>query len=173
MEDASEGPKPAEASKTVVPLIHYSPKFYKKVCEAYMEGLMWVMAYYYQGCQSWQWYYPYNYSPFACDMVKYVDKSFHPVFVLGRPFRPFEQLMGVLPAASRHCLPECMQSLMTDPSSPIIESTPRGCSLSTRMHSSSDTCCLNLLIFLNITYSFSMPFSSQHLTTWYLRFAFI
>lgn len=46
---------------------------------------------------SWQWYYPYHFAPFAADFldVEHMDIKFN----LGQPFKPFEQLMSVFPAA--------------------------------------------------------------------------
>lgn len=46
-------------------------------------------------------------------------------FKLGQPFRPFEQLMGVLPDRSKAIVPEVYWPLMTDPRSPIIDFYPR------------------------------------------------
>ena len=46
-------------------------------------------------------------------------------FKLGQPFRPFEQLMGVLPDRSKSIVPEVYWPLMTDATSPIVDFYPR------------------------------------------------
>ena len=96
--------------------------FRRKVAHAYAEGLAWVLLYYFQGCPSWTWYYPYHYAPFAADFVDLDTLNIQ--FEKGIPFRPFEQLMGVLPAASKHAIPEPFQDLMTNPDSEIIDFYP-------------------------------------------------
>ncbi|KAI9835377.1 MAG: 5'-3' exoribonuclease 2 [Thelocarpon superellum] len=97
-------------------------EFRHRVARAYVEGLAWVLLYYFQGCPSWTWYYPYHYAPFAADFVDLGSMSLS--FDQGVPFKPFEQLMGVMPAASRHTLPSAFHELMTSEDSEIIDFYP-------------------------------------------------
>ncbi len=96
--------------------------FRKQVAHAYVEGLAWVLQYYFQGCPSWEWYYPYHYAPFAADFKEISEANV--TFEKGIISRPFEQLMSVLPAASRDNLPDVFHSLMTNPDSEIIDFYP-------------------------------------------------
>jgi 5'-3' exoribonuclease 2 len=98
--------------------------FRHKVARDYAEGLCWVLSYYFQGCQSWTWYFPYHYAPFAADFVDIGDMEPRKLFTKGVPFHPYEQLMGVLPAASGHTIPEPYRILMSDPNSPIVDFYP-------------------------------------------------
>ena len=96
--------------------------FRHKVARAYVEGLAWVLMYYFQGCPSWEWFYPYHYAPFAADFVDLGKMTID--FEKGRISRPFEQLMSVLPAASRHSIPEVFHELMLKEDSPILDFYP-------------------------------------------------
>lgn len=52
-------------------------------------------------------FYPYHYAPFLSDIRGISSLRIH--FELGEPFKPFEQLLAVLPAASKGLLPVCYQ----------------------------------------------------------------
>ena len=46
----------------------YEEGFTKRLWGEYTKGLCWVLAYYYKGCASWSWYYPFRVSPIPSDM---------------------------------------------------------------------------------------------------------
>ncbi|KAF9247120.1 exoribonuclease 2 [Melanogaster broomeanus] len=97
-------------------------EFKKSITQHYVEGIAWVLHYYYQGPPSWQWYYPYHFAPFASDFEDLKNTKIN--FTLGQPFKPYEQLMGVFPPASKQHIPAVFHDLMTDPTSPIIDFYP-------------------------------------------------
>lgn len=99
-----------------------SDEFLADQAACYVQAIQWILHYYYHGVQSWSWYYPYHYAPFLSDIRNISTLEIH--FELGRPFKPFEQLLAVLPAASKTLLPACYQHLMTSEDSPIIEYYP-------------------------------------------------
>ncbi|XP_037642996.1 5'-3' exoribonuclease 1 isoform X2 [Sebastes umbrosus] len=99
-----------------------SDDFLAKQAKCYVEGIQWILHYYYHGVQSWSWYYPYHYAPFLSDIRKISGLKL--TFDLEKPFMPFQQLLAVLPAASMQLLPESYRHLMTSENSPIIEYYP-------------------------------------------------
>lgn len=105
----------------------YSFSFYREVLQeqtqCYITALQWILYYYYKGVQSWGWYYPHHYAPFISDMKDFLFNDIK--FEIGKPFLPFEQLLAVLPAASKELLPEAFRGLMTNSSSELIEYYPK------------------------------------------------
>lgn len=95
----------------------------RKLTENYVQGLQWVLYYYYRGVASWPWYYGYHYSPMISDVKRGLKADIN--FKLGQPFKPFQQLMGVLPDRSKKIVPIAYHPLMTQAESPIIDFYPR------------------------------------------------
>ena len=95
-----------------------------KLRQSYIEGLMWCLAYYYRGCISWGWFYPYHYGPLISDLTD-LPKVFKRIkFDIGAPLKPFEQLMGCLPPASSSIVPKPYRKLMLSKDSPIKQFYP-------------------------------------------------
>ncbi|CAH1395383.1 unnamed protein product [Nezara viridula] len=90
--------------------------------ECYVRAIQWNLFYYYTGCPSWSWFYPHHYAPYVSDIKGFTDFDFK--FDLSAPFQPFQQLLAVLPAASKNIVPEPFQDLMASPNSPIIQFYP-------------------------------------------------
>ena len=54
-------------------------QFKRKMLMKYLEGLQWVLYYYYRGAQHWRWYYPYHYAP----MISDIDENIVHYFLKG------------------------------------------------------------------------------------------
>jgi 5'-3' exoribonuclease 1 len=95
----------------------------EQVKKAYMEALVWCLSYYFQGPQSWSWYYPYHYAPMVSDLTDIEELITNVQFdedpSIAGPLLPFEQLMSNLPASSANLVPEPYRFLMVSPLSPI------------------------------------------------------
>jgi len=99
-----------------------SYKDIRGLCYHYLEGLTWVMRYYYEGCQSWGWFYPHHYAPMPKEMSALLTADDYLQVGLdmdpGQPYRPLEQLLSVLPPHSKALLPTPLHRLYSE-SSPI------------------------------------------------------
>lgn len=94
--------------------------------KAYIEGLVWNLEYYYKGCTSWEWYYPYHYGPMLSDLIT-IDEFLEDISFdgkLGEPLLPYEQLLGCLPPSSADLLPTPYKWLMKSRRSPILDFYP-------------------------------------------------
>ena len=92
--------------------------------QAYMEGLMWCLAYYYRGCISWGWFFPYHYGPMLSDLRNLPEMFEKISFTVGIPILPFQQLMSCLPPGSSTLVPKPYRDLMTSSDSPIVQFYP-------------------------------------------------
>lgn len=104
-----------------------------RLAQEYVRAIAWNVEYYFNGVPNWEWFYPFHYSPYASDLgrierftldVNEKDKTFIGFKSKGIPFKPFEQLLAVLPYRSRELLPEPLQALFFN-SSVIADFYPR------------------------------------------------
>lgn len=100
------------------------PELLDSVRRAYMEAMLWCLEYYFQGTSSWGWFYPFHYAPMISDLTNLSPILESIKFSMGKPLKPFEQLLSCLPAASCSLLPAPYRFLMTSPESPVIDFYP-------------------------------------------------
>ena len=84
-----------------------------KIFNLYLEGLQWVLLYYYQGVKSWRWYYPYNYAPMISDFENInINENIDKIFENDKsePYSPFQSLLFILPKTSFDLLPSCYKN---------------------------------------------------------------
>ncbi len=76
----------------------------REQAECYVRAIQWNLHYYYHGVASWSWFYPHHFAPWITDVRNFGEMNMS--FKAGTPFLPFQQLLAVLPAASKELLPQ-------------------------------------------------------------------
>ncbi|EHY65583.1 uncharacterized protein NESG_02029 [Nematocida ausubeli] len=93
-----------------------TPEEITNSCIEYIKGLSWILEYYYNGCPSWEWYYPMHFAPLARDiaetLLSHPNISFE--FEVGKARKPLEQVMAVLPQSSSSSIPEGLYPIFKD-----------------------------------------------------------
>lgn len=88
----------------------------KSVTKSYLQGIYWVFNYYFYGMTDWEWYYPYQYSPFPSEIIEYLNDNQVLTFKFSenKPIDQFLQLLYVLPPKSKDLLPVPLKDIMLD-----------------------------------------------------------
>lgn len=90
----------------------------------YMMGILWVTKYYFDTCPAWGWYYPFDHPPFISDIMKYMGNLNDIKFDIGKPIKPFMQLLAVFPPQSSFLIPTSLRKLMLNPMSQLAYMYP-------------------------------------------------
>jgi 5'-3' exonuclease len=75
----------------------------------YIEGLHWVMDYYYRGVPSWTWFFPFHYAPFLSDLTD-LDAIVADI-EQADPVAPFQQAPSLSLSLSLSLFGYCLVSL--------------------------------------------------------------
>ena len=84
----------------------------EKICHEYLEGMQWVLSYYTKGLSNWEFYFKFQYSPFASDLAIYIDTFKNVEHKINSPLTPFQQLLCVLPPKSSKLIPFPLNKLL-------------------------------------------------------------
>ena len=121
-----------------------TPENIAMICQSYLKTLVFNFLYYFDECPSWDWYYPYSYSPTFTDvydeLVKYKNinvtstttKVFH--FKKSEPIDQQTLLFTVIPFASRSLIIKDAAHKLLDPKCPMNIYFPKKYSLNVAFH---------------------------------------
>jgi len=103
-----------------------SKKNINKLCQNYIQGLYWVLEYYFKQVPEWRWQYKYTHAPFISDVYHYYKnlKTYDFRFKKDTPLDPCVQLLSVLPPKCHRELPIDYQKLIINEDSPIKDMFP-------------------------------------------------
>lgn len=79
------------------------------VCREYILGLSWIFRYYTKGVTNWEWFYPHDYAPFACDLANV--KTMPYLHGKTEPLDCLQQQLLVMPPQSRNLVPKEMHPI--------------------------------------------------------------
>ena len=96
----------------------------KKLCHEYLEGMQWVLSYYTRGVPNWKWFFNHHYAPTASVLATHIDSFKFKNYGRTIPTTPYQQLLCVLPPKSAHLLPQPLDKLLTNESSPLKKHCP-------------------------------------------------
>ncbi len=86
------------------------------ICINYLEALVFTLKYYMVGVPSWSWLYRFRAPPIVSDILTNLKRNVKDMnklkFKLEKPYKPYEQLMMILPVQMGDLLPKCYRELM-------------------------------------------------------------
>lgn len=116
-------PKQEWKTKYYEHFFYISPKnmseynqYRNRVCLNYLESLIFNLRYYMMGLPSYTFYYQFRAPPVASDVFFNLQRNVSDVnkitFPMGEPYKPFDQLMMILPRSMGELLPKAYRGLM-------------------------------------------------------------
>lgn len=98
------------------------------IIKCYLEGINWVTKYYFDTCEDWKWFYPYDHIPFLSDIHKFLKNNDKLINNFKNKKRKnieiLTQLLIIMPVQYSYNLPSSYKKLVTLSNSNIIDIFP-------------------------------------------------
>ena len=94
--------------------VHLIQESVDKICENYLESLVWTAHYYFKECFAWDWCYHFEHAPTLHDFYQYLLKDNFYFKPYSQPYSAVEQLKMVLPYKSLYLLEEIGEKIPDD-----------------------------------------------------------